>query len=286
MKKRIWQYGIPVCLIIITLLLILSGKFSIIDFSGNKDMITEVDLNPKNSTTGINDISLEVGEVPYQFFSVGHIYGNPLKPKESLPIPADSFNAYLSQMKKNSPDMLFLLGDIVPIGEAEYFNRLEKRFLSKVEFPVFNAVGNHDVENRELYEERYGKTFYSFKFASDVFLVLDSEQVPCKIPIEQYELIRASLTEAISNEKINNIFIMMHRVLFIDNEVFVEKYGLEHSLVRPNTWLCFEENDYQELLNDLILPAAKIKPVYWFAGDVGAFDGNLSPITKNIPIQT
>ena len=281
--------GSCLVLILVGFLLFLNWKFAWINLSNIRALITNP--KPENiasaanpSMTGINNVSLVDGkEGAYKFFALGHIYGNPLEPKDTLPIPAKTFLAYLPQMKKISPDMLFLLGDIVPVGQERDYKNLEKNFLSKVQFPVFNAVGNHDVEDRDLYESLYGVTYYSFTYASDLFLVLDSEELPCRIPSGQYEMIRESLSNALSDEEIKNIFIMMHRVLFIDNEEFVGDYGLDHSLVKPNTWLCYEENDYREILSDLILPAAEVKPVYWFGGDVGAFDGNLSPYYQKYP---
>ena len=248
-------------------------------------------INLQETQTGLNNLISGINHIPldtqktgaFQFLTLGHIYGDPNSPSEDGNFPAQSLMSFLPELQVKKPDMLVLLGDIVPNGSTEYFEILENRFLEKFAFPIFNAVGNHDVEERSTYETRYGPTYLSFFYSSAAFLIIDTEQNPCRIPINQYEMMRDTLASSLDDEKIKNIFIFMHKVLFIDNEIFADEYGLEHAFLKPNRWECYQENDYTEILSDLILPAAQIKPVYWFAGDVGAWGGNLSPYYQPYP---
>ena len=98
----------------------------------------------------------------YSFLLAGHIYGSHNK---SI-FPAASLLANIELLNDLKPDFMVLLGDIVSGCNELEFAKLRESFLTKVTFPVFNAVGNHDVPNddlRVLYEKHFGKTFFSFE---------------------------------------------------------------------------------------------------------------------------
>jgi len=74
-----------------------------------------------------------------------------------------------------------LLGDIVPGGTDTNFQDLEGSMVFDQAYPIFNAVSNHDVENRQLYEDRYGPAYFYFPYHSAYFIIFDAELENCRI---------------------------------------------------------------------------------------------------------
>ena len=207
----------------------------------------------------------------FHFIVFAHAYGDP----EGLDsIPAVTLINSLPELESYSPSFMFSLGDMVKRGKKYSFENLKTELLNKINIPVFNAVGNHDVKDRELYTEEFGQTYYAFEYGNAQFIVLDTEIDNCNILDDQKQMLEDQLALALQNDNIDHVFIMMHKVLFLDSDI------IESSLtymMRPNDYEIFKGNNFEEILSDVIMPFAEEKPVYMFAGDVGAFGGNMSP---------
>lgn len=216
----------------------------------------------------------------YRFLSAGHIYG---APHDDATHPATSFLQFIPHIKILEPDLLFLVGDIVPSSTTVYFEDFESKVLSSVNIPTFNVVGNHDVENRDLYEQRYGSTFYTFQYGPAQFIVLDSELAACKIEETQKAFLEAAMAQALEDSEISSIFIFMHKALFLDRETLQILFDSGNSKIAPNAQECYLEHNFEDILNNGLLPASLQKPIYLIAGDVGAWGGNLSPLYYKIP---
>lgn len=222
----------------------------------------------------INDKPLnESTDEEYLIIVAGHIYGSN---KSTAPHPAQSFINKLSYFADLNPSLMVLLGDIVPRGSTADFQDLEESILFDQDYPIFNAVGNHDVENRQLYEDRYGSTYFYFPYRSAYFIILDTELDNCKISGDQLEMLETSLKNAVSDAQISQIFIFTHKVLFFDQGLY-QRLNNDQSNLPNDRYSCLFSHNYSRLLTDLFLPAAEIKPVYLLAGDVGAWGGNLTP---------
>ena len=65
----------------------------------------------------------------------------------------------------------------------------------------------------------------------------------------------------------------MHKTLFLQNDFLYEQ---QKKWAMPNVWDCYNNTNFIRIMNEQILPITAKKPVYLFAGDVGAW-GNLSP---------
>ncbi len=209
----------------------------------------------------------------YRFIVAGHIYGSH-RPQDSHPAATILDNK--DYFESLAPSMMILLGDIVPHASQANYEVLEKQFLSQTTFPIFNAVGNHDVEERNIYEQRYGRTFFTFQYGSAQYLFLDTEQDGCKISGTQKTFLEATINQAVQDEQITQIFVFMHKVLFFDSNLF-QRLNTNQSELPNDRWACIFANNYNELLEDIFWPAAQKKPIYLFAGDVGAWGGNLTP---------
>ena len=156
---------------------------------------------------------------PYRFLVVGHLYGS-IQGDDRL--PAQTLLNRMPEIERLDARMLVSLGDMVKHSEAQDFDLLDQKLLQAVSFPVFNTVGNHDVENRDLYEERYGDTFYSFQDASSWMIFLDTERENCAIDEPQQAMLSRALDAALQQAEVRQIFIFMHKTLFFQNQRLCE----------------------------------------------------------------
>ena len=226
--------------------------------------VSDLSINHKDFSKPVSD--------QYNFIVYGHSYGAANDPDE---YPSITLRENLDVLSGMEPEFMVSLGDMARKSTTHEFDILDTTLVSKFDVPVFNVVGNHDVNDRELYESRFGnKTFYTFQYANAVFIVLDTEIDDCYIVGEQLEMLQMSIEQALINDSIDTIFIMMHKVLFMDSSLMNEN---DSPMVRPNDLEIFSGNNFSELMDSLLIPAAEVKPIHIFAGDVGAFDGNLSP---------
>jgi hypothetical protein len=179
-------------------------------YAGRNIGINGEELIPNSSNQG------------YYFFISGHIYGQ----KNGSSYPSSTLLASLPFLNKSSASFMMLSGDMYENLSDIDIRNLKKSFLSQVSFPIFNAPGNHDfgMHNnfnlelaKEKYKQHFGPAYSSFIFSNDLFLILDSESDNGAIKGEQLTYALKALDHAIEEEKVKNIFIFFHRLLFENN---------------------------------------------------------------------
>ena len=106
----------------------------------------------------------------------------------------------------------------------------------------------------------FGKSYKKFFEGNDLFVILDLNLDHWNITGEQLTFLRNALR--IDAKKARNIFIFSHQVLWYDKEKFPEP--VPNSLYDRS-----KETNYWSEIEPLLV--ATNKPVYVFAGDVGAF---------------
>ncbi len=218
-------------------------------------------------------------QILYSFFVAGHTYGVPSAsvPHDGLHGPfRDRFELIRSD---RTMELGVLTGDIVWTSTIGSWDRVDEDVAS-LGVPVHFAVGNHDITDRSLYEKRYGRTYYSFVHRNDLFIVLDPNLDHWRIGAAQLEFIRDSLANAAG---VDNILVFFHQLIWLDQrDVFrgVLCNSLEGRSEDVNFWTEVEP-----------LFRAMDRPVYMFAGDVGAFpqhvpvfykDGNICLIASGM----
>jgi hypothetical protein len=213
----------------------------------------------------------------YRFLFVGHIYGSH---GSKATHPSATLMQSLASIKSMGLSMIASGGDMVPHSSKRNYDTLDTAFLNQVGVPVFNAPGNHDLEDAKMYASRYGPTYYTFRYGPSQMIFLDAETVACYIVGEQRGMLDAAMRAAANDPAIKQIFIFVSKLIFMDVPVIAESNS---DLAKPNEWTCYKDNNYAELLKETLLPAAKVKPVYVFAGDAGAWGGNLSPYYDKRP---
>lgn len=248
--------------------LISQGSFVTEKFTGQYQFI----VDPTNVTLNSVNVDIPADDSSITIITGGHIYGNPYN--EGIPTVAGTITDYVDALNSSEVDMFISLGDMTYLPSLESIQSLKQGFLNKLTIPVFNSVGNHDMKNgRTFYEENFGQTYYSFSYGSAQIIVLDTVLSHCYIEGHQQEMLENVVQDSLKDENIDIIFIFMHKLIFLEDE----------DLMARANGTCDYGTNFSELRDELLIPASRVKPVYIFAGDVGAFGGNLSPFYYQYP---
>ena len=96
------------------------------------------------------------------------------------------FDVAIEQLRLLRPELIVNVGDLIEGGDLgheqlnlqwEAFDQRTKRARA----PVFHAGGNHDLTGtdlRQIWDQRYGSTYYYFIYKNVLFMVLDTEDNP------------------------------------------------------------------------------------------------------------
>ncbi len=196
-------------------------------------------------------------KIQYSFFVAGHTSGKP-GVKNGLHPPFKDKYVYI----QNRQEIKFgvFTGDIVAANPtAEDWDKVDAD-IDSLGLPIYFTAGNHDMENRLLFESRYGATYYSFTFQNDLFIVLDPNIDQWNISGAQLEFLQNTLNE--NNSDTNNIFVFFHQLLWWKpNSVYAETgpNSFEGRADSINFWTEVEPL-FSKLPNE----------IFMFAGDVGA----------------
>jgi len=93
--------------------------------------------------TSLNNQPLDstINHSDFTFIVTGHIYGDGTNQSG---YPASTFLANLDNIKQLNPAFIWFTGDVFKDIENNYINYQQSIF-SKIDFPMYNAVGNHDL---------------------------------------------------------------------------------------------------------------------------------------------
>lgn len=221
------------------------------------------------SQLSLKKVKIANSEKPLKFLVAGHIYGNPYEIDNSH--PAMTIQTNLQLFNQMDLDMIVLLGDIVQESSEENFENFERNFLHYIENPVFNAVGNHDMEDRNLYIEKFGETNFSFFYKNHLLIFLDTNIEPFTLADNQLQYIKETIIRAKGERNLEAIHIFAHHVFFFKPSLssFDSKYqtNVNYSM----------EKRVEKFMEDDLIPLSVSMPIYIFTGDVGAWCGNLTP---------
>ena len=206
-----------------------------------------------------NRIKLNDSVSDYSFIVSGHFHG---QSNNGSTFPAATVLASIDTLNAIQPAFLMSLGDLFLDVDDVYLDHYKSSLFSKIKFPLFNTVGNHDISNGNRYEKEYGKTFFSFVVASELFIVLNTELNDGSIDGEQLSFLKSSIVEA-KKSKIKNIFIFTHRPIWAER---IDKY--KH-LFLENTRTAIGTNNFMEEVLPLINTISNSKNVFWMSGSLG-----------------
>jgi hypothetical protein len=195
----------------------------------------------------------------YSFIVSGHFHGSSTNQST---FPASTLLAGIDTLNSLQPAFLMSLGDLFLDVDDNYISHYNTSLFSKLRMPLLNAVGNHDLSNGNLYEKKYGKTWYTFRKGYEYFVVLNTEIQDGSIKDGQLELLTNVLNTDFEKEKIRNIFIFSHRPVWAENN---ERYK---GLFTENTHSAMGNNYAADVL-PLLKKAASKANVFWISGSMG-----------------
>lgn len=196
-------------------------------------------------------------QIDYSFFIAGHTYGKPGVDNLGLHPP---FEAQFDSINAEEHIAFGVLtGDIVINSTPLDWDHVDAA-VDQLNMPIYFAPGNHDIGDNDVFETRYGDTYFSFKHQGDLFIILDPNIDGWNISGDQLDFLKSTLED--NQEEENTIHIFTHQLLWWTEDNIYKN-------VRPNsiTSRADEINFWSEiepLLNDLA------NEVFLYAGDVGA----------------
>ncbi|MCC5907803.1 MAG: calcineurin-like phosphoesterase family protein [Balneolaceae bacterium] len=148
---------------------------------GSPEFLEFAGLEPTGSLPESVDFALVPSEVQTEFTAV--VFGDP-QPRDHTELSWYRDDV-VSELATVDADMTMVLGDIM-FDDLTLFGRYNQ-IMSTVGMPVFNIVGNHDLNfdadqldpdpnrfARETYKSYYGPTYYSFGHGDVHFIVMDN----------------------------------------------------------------------------------------------------------------
>ncbi|MCW3071650.1 MAG: hypothetical protein JWO44_1540 [Bacteroidetes bacterium] len=205
-----------------------------------------------------NKLKLKDTAATYSFIVSGHFHG---ASTNLSTFPAATVLANTDTLNSFQPAFLFTLGDMFLDLDKNYIDHYQRALFSKLKMPVFNAVGNHDLSNGDMYEKTFGATYYSFIAGLELFIVLNTEKDDGSIKGEQLEMLQEALKKG-QQQSIKNIFILSHRPIWSENDPAYT------GLFAGNTRTALGSNNYEKEIKPLLTNISKVKNIYWMSGSM------------------
>lgn len=198
----------------------------------------------------------------FSFIVSGHFHGSS---SNLSTYPAATLLAGIDTLNSLKPIFLISLGDLFLDVNDTYIKHYQQSFFDKLNMPLFNAVGNHDLANGNRYEKIYGPTYYKLSINDNLFIILNTEINDGSIEGEQLLFLKNLLDETGKNNlQFKNIFIFSHRPIWSENNRRYEKLFLD------NTRTEFGENNFETEVKPLLTKLSKTKNIFWISGSLGS----------------
>ena len=152
-----------------------------------------------------NNIEIEE-KTEFNFIVSAHWHGSSSNKSN---YPANTVLANLELINNQNSNFIFHLGDLFLKLKDSKIN-YENSLFSKLNAPLFNVVGNHDVEQGN-YESNYGSSTYAFTVDKNLFIGLNTELKNGNIEGIQLDYLKHEL-----KRRVQNVFVFMHRPLFTE----------------------------------------------------------------------
>ncbi len=192
-------------------------------------------------------------KIKHSFVVAGHVYGSPIENtigiyppfKEKFPSILETPNLYHA----------IYTGDVVrhPYDENEWDIVIEDMDSFVDDYHI--AAGNHD--RGDVFLDRFGSYYYSFKEGSDLFIILNTNH--WNIVGEQKEFLENTLADI---ENTSNIFVFCHELIWWSPDSIFQNIGINFLPHYPGS------SNYWSEISPLLEGCNKA--VYLFSGDLGA----------------
>ena len=212
------------------------------------------------STSPFNHLAVKDTINEYAFIVSGHFHG---ASTNYSTFPASTILANLDTLNSQHALFLMSLGDLFLDVNDTYLQHYHKSLFQKLAMPFFNVVGNHDIANGNMYEKVYGKTWFSFKCGSELYIGLNTEVNDGNIKEEQLDFFKNTLKQVGTGE-IKNVFIFSHRPVWAES---IEKYK---KLFTDNTRTAFGKNNFSKTIEPLLKTSSTHAAIFWISGSLGS----------------
>ncbi len=201
----------------------------------------------------INQLEIKLDDPDdFSFIIVGHIHGSS---KNVAGFPASTFLGNIDQMNGWNASFMASLGDLFLAPSKEQKN-YQQSFFSKINTPIFNAVGNHDIEDFN-WTKNFGKSTYAWEINGHQFIVLDLERGNGSLENFQIKLLKSSISKLKDGK---NLFVFGHR------PIFTEGHPKLNDVFPDNT---ASGTNFREKALPLLKKIPKSSNAYWFGGSIG-----------------
>lgn len=193
--------------------------------------------------------------LPLRFFVSGHFHGSS---SNTTGLPAKTLLYNLDRINAEQPCFMVSLGDLfldvkkdIPVYKDTLFRRMN--------FPLFNVVGNHDVSGT-IYNDHFGPTWFAIRYSGSLFLFLDTEINDGSILGDQLKFLDDQLSHL---KSVYRIFVFTHRL------IWAEDHPKMKHLFKDNTRSSSPGNFRAEILPRFESLSNGME-VYFFGGSLGA----------------
>lgn len=170
------------------------------------------------------------------------------------------FSRAVEKLNLLQPEFVVSVGDLIEGGKGPTAEKLATQwkefqgFVDRLQMPFFYLPGNHDMGSevsKQVWQEKFGRTYYHFVYRNVLFLMLNSEDPPGSSGFapEQIAWAQRVLGE---NKGVRWTILVMHKPLWVGNGV--AKTGLpeiEKALAdRPYTVFCGHKHIYQRFVRN------------------------------------
>ena len=199
-----------------------------------------------------------------RFFVFGHLYGDP---RSNTVFPAGSFQSAIERINEAEPDLIVMTGDAIRFPEEPYLGNT-RTVLERVDAPIFNAPGNHDLIHRGgPFKRLFGPVYRELRLGQSLFLLLNTEIERGQLGEEQRQWFFDHLSEAIEDDDIRHLFIFSHRLVWA-----AWRPEMDAVFANVNNPIGLDYTEFAREIEPRLLEVAAVKPTYWFGGDIGTID--------------
>jgi hypothetical protein len=167
------------------------------------------------SSFNTNSLYFNKENEAHSFIVGGHLYGDNVNQLGTY--PASSLIANIDRINAVNPDFFISLGDNIRESNNLQLNNFYNSFTSKLNFPFFTVLGNHDVYGTpKLFLELLQNRYYSFIYKCSSYIFLDAITNNGRIEGEQLSWLNKQIKIIRRSSDIKNIFVFSHKPIWYD----------------------------------------------------------------------
>ena len=193
--------------------------------------------------------------LPYKFLVSGHWYG---ASTSRSGFPASTVLGNIGKFNDTGASFFLLTGDIFQNAKSDQA-RYAQSLYGPLRIPLFNAVGNHDLDGG-YYTGLFGGTSMQWDVRNDRYLILDTERDDSSIKGDQLKMLEATATDAEAG-KLRYIFITSHRPIWAETGAYADLF--------PNNTRSLAGCNYDKDVLPLLRRMMEHAEVFWIAGSMG-----------------